>query len=351
MKNIRRLALAVALSLLVWIVLRTHLAQPLRLEAPGWSNSSRNPCTGHACLGTSDGLQIIDSYIQHISTMWDFVDGLGHPGGNTFVPATRRLNPATYSKWPNAYDDPVSIVFDRLISKFLLQGRQVDLGFDIFIVPVVSVFETISTRLKKTSQILMDLEPLQAKYKAVPGYDRAYLDIETDKIFNSTIIELASGLGGICTKVLNETEQLKLMPDVLELSALGKQVTDGLDGELDRVRDVIAHLPWWDTWTFAHWEGRSHTIRYRAYLKFFQEEKETLRTLADVASAFHNNLVGLRDYCVWYTGDDTSRLINNDRSREATPNVQKRLSTRIEDAWNADVNGAPVRPIAALQIP
>ncbi|KAJ7160777.1 hypothetical protein C8R46DRAFT_354130 [Mycena filopes] len=232
----------------------------------------------------------------------------------------------------------------------------------IFSVDIVHHFGVIFKRLKKTSQMLIDLEPVQTKYKAAPGSNIAHLDIQTDEIFNSTIVDLASRLDAMCTDVLNQTEKLKLVHHALNASTLGKQVTDGLDGELARVRDVVAHLPWWDTWTFAHWEGRSHTIRYRAYLKFFQEEEQTFRSLADTASAFHNNLVGLRDYCAWYTRDDTSRLINTDRSREAAPNVQniarniERLSNRIEDAWNAE-NGAPgwpprlVRPIDALRIP
>ncbi|KAJ7160789.1 hypothetical protein C8R46DRAFT_1105663 [Mycena filopes] len=348
MQNIRALVLAaIPLFLLVWIVLPTqHLFQPL--EALGWSNTSRNLCTDHACLGTSDGLQIIGSYMQHMSTMWDFVDGFGHPGSKTFFPASRRLDPATYSGWPNAYNDPVAVSFlDHLVWDFLLRGDYADSMLDNSLGSVVTRFDTLSRKLKKISQVLMDLKPSQAKYKAVPGYDRAYLAIETDNIFNSSVVELASELSGICTDILNRIEESKLMPTVLEVNALGEQMTDGLDGELLRVRNVVAHLPWWDTWTFAHWEGRSHTIRYRAYLKFFQEEEETLRTLAYVASAFHNNLVGLRDYCIWYIKDDTSRLINTDRSREATPDVQdiardiERLSNRIEDAWNARVNNAP----------
>ncbi|KAJ7147318.1 hypothetical protein C8R46DRAFT_546994 [Mycena filopes] len=200
--------------------------------------------------------------------------------------------------------DPVSIVFDRLVSKFLRHGKHTDTLLNMFLVSVVSLFDAMSTKLKKTSRISMDLEPLQARYKAIAGYNRAHLDIETDRILNSTVAELTSGLGGICTEILNRTEELKLMPDVLELSALGKQVTDGLDGELARVRNVVAHLPWWDTWTLARWQGYSRTIRYRAYLKFFREEEQTFWDLANAASAFHNNLVGLRDYCIWYTGDD-----------------------------------------------
>ncbi|KAJ7147349.1 hypothetical protein C8R46DRAFT_1359852 [Mycena filopes] len=365
MQNIRALVLAaIPLFLLVWIVLPTqHLLQPL--EALGWSNTSRNHlCTDHACLGTSDGLQIIDSYIQHMSAIWDFVDGLGHPGSNTFVPATQRLDPAMYSGWPISPHDPVAKKFlDGLIYDLLLRGRHVDIVIDIFLGPAVSHFDTISMRLKKINQMLMNLEQLQARYKAVPGYNRPYLDIEMDKIFNSTVVELTAGLGGICTHILNRTEELKLMPDALELTALGNRVTNGLDGELNRARNVLAHLPWWDTWTLAHWQGYSHTIRYRAYLKFFREEEQTLRDLAHTASAFYNNLVGLRDYCIWYNNNDTSRLINTDRSREAAPNVQsvvgniERLSNRIEDAWNARVNDAPgwpprlVRPVAALQIP
>ncbi|KAJ7147364.1 hypothetical protein C8R46DRAFT_1130145 [Mycena filopes] len=364
MQNVRALVLAaIPLFLLVWIVLPTqHLLQPL--EALGWSNTSRNLCTDHACLGTSDGLQIIDSYIQHMSAMWDFVDGLGHPGSNTFVPASRRLDPATYSGWPFSFHDPVAKEFlDHFIYDFLLRGDYADSMLDTCLSRIVTRFDTVSRKLRKISQILMDLEPLQARYKAAPGYSPAYLAIETDNIFNSTVVELTSELNGICTDILNRIEECKLVPSVLEVNALGKHVADGLDGELDRVRDVVAHLPWWDTWTFAHWEGKSHTIRYRAYLKFFQEEEQTLRTLAYVASAFHNNLVGLRDYCVWYTNNDTSRLINSDRSREATPNVQniarniERLSTRIKDAWNADINGSPgwpprlVHPLPVLQIP
>ncbi|KAJ7160741.1 hypothetical protein C8R46DRAFT_1353506 [Mycena filopes] len=351
MKNFGRLVLAaIPLLLLVWIVLPTqHLSQPL--ESLGWSIPSPCACIDHACLDTSDGIQIIYSYIQHMSAMWDLVDGLGYPGRNTFVPAFRRLNPATYSGWPFSYHDPVAIIFlDRLVAKFLRHGKHTDTMLNMFLVSAVSLFDAMSTRyrtkLKKTSRILMDLEPLQARYKAIPAYNRAHLDIETDRILNSTVAELTYGLGGICTDILNRTEELKLVPDTLELSALGKQVTDGLDGELARVRNVAAHLPWWDTWTLAHWQGYSRTIRYRAYLKFFREEEQTFRDLANAASAFHNNLVGLRDYCIWYTSDDTSRLINADRSGEAAPNVQniarniEHLSNRIKEAWSAGDNGS-----------
>ncbi|KAJ7147370.1 hypothetical protein C8R46DRAFT_1130171, partial [Mycena filopes] len=238
-----------------------------------------------------------------MSAMWDFVDGLGRPAMNTFVPVARRLNPATYSGWPIAYHDPVATIFlDRLITKFLRVGSYIDSRLGGFSTDIIQLFSIASKRLKKTSQMLMDLEQLQTKYKAATGSNLAYLDIGTDQVFNSTVVELASRLTVMCTDVLNRTE--KLIPDVLELSILGKQVTDGLDGELDRARNVFAHLPWWDTWTLAHWEGRSRTIRYRAYLKFFQEEEHTFRALGSAASAFHGNLVGLSDYCRWYNGDD-----------------------------------------------
>ncbi|KAJ6542642.1 hypothetical protein B0H19DRAFT_1267877 [Mycena capillaripes] len=188
-------------------------------------------------------------------------------------------------------------------------------------------------KLKQTLKRLTELEPLQFTYKASPNFNLDYLEVTTDSIFNSTVVELITELNAICRVALDKSEELLSL--ALNVTTTGSELATGMDDELPRVKLALKNLPCWDTWTLAHWLGESLTARYRLYLKFFGDEKYTFRTLVDASSAIHNNnLVGIREYCTWYTDDVSIHLINEDRGASFKSVTAQTIARNIESLLN-----------------
>ncbi|KAJ6482869.1 hypothetical protein C8R47DRAFT_1132955 [Mycena vitilis] len=340
-----------ATSLLFAAYLFFSAQQSPLLEMLGWAPGFA--CSDHRCLDTARGLRITDGHVKHMTGIWDFVEGMGHPGGKTFVPvAIGRLNPATH-EWPPMYHDAASERFLTLARDFLMDGSTMDMELDLLLTRIVGILWRSKT-LNKTRRILMDIESSQY----IPDGFRQ-MQIEKDKIFNSTISELVTETTTICKTALSKSENLSSA--TLNVSVLGSELALGLDGELVRVKDALLGLPWWDTWTLTHWEGRSRTTRYRAYLRFFEAEERTFRALVDASAAIHQNVVGLREYCVWYMDESTSNLIHEDGQGPGTTHPVTAKSTaqdiesllnRLEIAWHAgEPNGSPGWPPRAVNPP
>ncbi|KAJ7620578.1 hypothetical protein DFH06DRAFT_1234242 [Mycena polygramma] len=372
----RRIIIGVfATSLLLFAAyLSFSVKQSSLLESLGWAPSLA--CSDHHCLDTTDGLRIMDGHVKHMVGIWNLVEGMGHPGGTTFVPvAIGRLNPATH-EWPPMYHDAASERFLKLARDFLMEGSSMDMELDLLLTRIVGILwrsktvrsdvslsvihfhiQPFGNKLNRTRQILMDIESSQSRDRVSNGFRQ--LQIEKDKIFNSTISELMAEITTTCKTALSKSENLPSA--ALNVSVLGSEMALGLDGELARVKDALLGLPWWDTWTLTHWEGRSRTTRYRAYLKFFEAEERTFRALADASAAIHQNVVGLRDYCVWYMDESTSNLIHEDGQGHGTtrPVTAKSIAqdiesllNRLEITWHAgQPNGSPGWPPRAVHLP
>ncbi|KAJ7136169.1 hypothetical protein C8R44DRAFT_394265 [Mycena epipterygia] len=71
-----------------------------------WDPTARL-CRDHPCVDLQHGLVAFDNHLRHLTTVWDLIEGLGHPGGNIFTPTTQRIT----SNLPLIYNDPKSREF------------------------------------------------------------------------------------------------------------------------------------------------------------------------------------------------------------------------------------------------
>ncbi|KAJ7233182.1 hypothetical protein C8J57DRAFT_1382337 [Mycena rebaudengoi] len=272
-------------------------------------------CGDHPCLDLPNGLRIVNTHLKHITGVWELFESLGHPGMETFVPAAQRLSRATSKSYPVTSHDPIATEFLDLMNKFLMQGDKLEMELmNRLISSILPLFNSMMS-LMPIHRTLVTLEPLESSNLTLSA--SALADI--DKTFNSIVSQLVAEIQKVCIAALNESDHV--FPQALTVSALGSELALGMDSELSRVKLALGRLPWSDAWTLQHWSGTSTTARYRAYLKLFDTEGETLRALADVASAIHENLGDLRDYCVWYTKNDTVHLIYEGRLSEGEASI------------------------------
>ncbi|KAJ7147319.1 hypothetical protein C8R46DRAFT_1359833 [Mycena filopes] len=299
----------------------------------GWSSAGRSNCRDHPCLDTSNGLRTVNSHVGHIVGAWDFIEGLGHPRHNTFVPIARQLGPPRNKEWPPFNRDPLAQSFLDLTKKFLWMGYSLDSTLGLFLHNTLDLFQAMSPLLNRSRRTLATFE---AKFNDSPNPRHSYIEI--DKTFNSTVTDLTASLKMLCATALEKSESLP--PLALNVSILGSELTTQLESELARVREALNLLPWWDTWTVRHWAGKSATLQYRPYLRFFEKNAATLRTLREAALAIHSNVVGFRDYCAWYNADGTIGLINDEppdgivTAKSITRTIEN-LQIRVKDASNA----------------
>ncbi|KAJ7141873.1 hypothetical protein C8R43DRAFT_954529 [Mycena crocata] len=186
-------------------------------------------------------------------------------------------------------------------------------------------------RALKTTRELLAL--VQNAQRVAPSSQTDLIGIETDKLFNSTIAEVIGRINTICNATFDRKSVSHL---AVATSALGTEFVLELDGESSRVNEALSLLPWWDTWTFDHWIGKSTTFRHRAYLKFFEEEGPILRSLAETASVINDNIIDLMNYCRWYTSDDTLHLIYDDADSDdkIRPVTTQTISRDIQSLIN-----------------
>ncbi|KAJ6482867.1 hypothetical protein C8R47DRAFT_1132953 [Mycena vitilis] len=351
MVDLKILKIAPAALLVLLTLAYTFSDSEIRWSAPGLPT-----CSGHPCLDAPNGLRIVDRHITHLAGIWNFVEGLGHPGMTTFYPVARRLSPARYD-WPDIYRDPIARNFSNLASDFLRHGSHMDSYLSILVMDMVHQFRRMCYTLKRVQHTLIEFQPSQTSHAARPTLSLEYQEIETDKIFNSTLVQLEIGLKSLCMAALDKSEILT--PLALNVSIIGSELD--LESELARVDRNYKDLPWWDSWTIDHWLGTSGTAQLGAYLQFFRREEQTFRALATASSALQDNIVGLREYCIWYTDNTTSLLINEAQSRDeilkpVTPYTIaqdiENLSGKVEDAWSAaQPNGLPGWPPRAVRPP
>ncbi|KAJ7147320.1 hypothetical protein C8R46DRAFT_1130010 [Mycena filopes] len=269
---------------------------------------SKSLCTDHPCVGIPAVLQIVNSHVNHISAIWDLVEGLGHPGLN-FHPTAQRLDRATCQSCPVIHHDLKSERFLYRMHQFLWIADNLDQQLTYSLLPsAVHRFGIILKTLLQTQETLTEIELSQARDRAVPGSRLDLRAAETDSILNATVGQIVAKMNTVCETVLEESK--RATPLALNASSLGAELALGLDGELVRVHNALNRLPWWDTWTLDHWMGMSRSYRHRAYLRFFEDEQQVLRLLVTEASYIYDNLADLNHYCLWYTTDENIHSVH-----------------------------------------
>ncbi|KAJ7279108.1 hypothetical protein C8J57DRAFT_1305573 [Mycena rebaudengoi] len=284
-------------------------------------SSHSSLCNGHPCLDLPNGLRIIDNHLKHIAGIWDLLEALGHPEESSLSPSAYRLASDFY---PLIRDDPEAQKLLEVMDNFLRKAQRLD-------TPVARLLNLcyhqffMERPLKEIPGHLKKLESLQSSYK---GFNIKYMESETDSLLNSTIAMLAGSMTTTCERISIKTEEA--LSIAAAASSSGSEVTSRLDDELARVKATLDELPWWDTWTISHWAGRSATAQRRAYLKYFKDEGQTLRTLAYLSSVIHDNLMGLENYCLWYTNPITFHLIQEEHHTNAKAASIQSITRDIE---------------------
>ncbi|KAJ7168335.1 hypothetical protein C8R43DRAFT_984029 [Mycena crocata] len=283
------------------LILRPHALPSVLVPGP----YSPSQCNDHPCLTLTTGLDVVHAHLRHLIGIWDLVDGLGHPGMTTFVPtAQRSWSPDAYPI--GVYRDTTSRDLLKSMVVFAHSTDHMDTVLSMKIIsPLVRVFNprwAILRSLPQMGQTLTNLEQ--------GGTNDRELKMNIDVALNSTIAMLSEQAVAACNVVRDKV--VPFLPLAANTTLLGSGLISGIHADSPRVIEALRHLPWWDAWTFSHLAGASDTARFKAYLKFLKQEEQTFRYLAEAASAVHDNLVDLRDYCIWYSDNTTIRMINED---------------------------------------
>ncbi|KAJ7143081.1 hypothetical protein C8R43DRAFT_1015606 [Mycena crocata] len=332
-----------------WIcstILSSMTVSSPRLETllPGFARSSTS-CNDHLCLDPPNGLRIFDAHIRHLTGVWDLIEGLGHPGMETFTPTRQRLMHDSYPL--GVYRDTASQVFMRRMSNFISDADQLD-------------FILTRELLAKAVHSFRDISTMTSTRTAFIGLSGADSDrVDTDRILNTTFAVFVQDISRVCNSTLDNVG--KVLPTSTNTSSTGNDLASEWGHELKRIQDALNSLPWWDVWTLAHWAGNSDTARYREYSKFLADEEQTFRLLADAALAIHDNLVDLRDYCLWYSDRETVRLMHEHTRNKKHPPLET-VSRHIDQLVNRveitrmvrvkpDVPGWPPRRVRSRDTP
>ncbi|KAJ7147372.1 hypothetical protein C8R46DRAFT_1130175, partial [Mycena filopes] len=315
-------------------------------------------CNSRRCLDLAAGVQISNEHIQHVTGIWDLIEALGHPESTTFTPTAQRLgNPDSYPIV--VYHDP-SREFLRRMIMFAHKTERLDSDLSFYIlIPVLRVFRTSGRMLQSMQRMiktLSELERLAPIDSANPNSNFA-----TDGTLNTTIESLANQTVAACNVIMESIEPRLYL--AAETDTYGSDLVVAMGTERVRVTAALKNLPWWDAWTLAHWTGSSDTARFRAYSKFLKEEEPTFRYLADAASVIHDNLVDLRDYCTWYSKNDTMHLIHGGDHLAGTnivsvqsisrklENLVDRVQLTAQAGKNPDNPGWPARRVRSRTTP
>ncbi|KAJ7279110.1 hypothetical protein C8J57DRAFT_1305579 [Mycena rebaudengoi] len=312
-------------------------------------------CQDHTCLDLSGGVQILDGHVSHIAGIWELIESMGQPG--FFTPTARRLQTDTS---PMVYRDTKAKQFLDLISNFCLTTILLEelLSARILSTAIDGFSRSMLNPLLRTRGALLELEELKTRHDSQKNpINRRLLEIETDTVLNATATMLIEALVTVCNATLDQLHLGKLVPLAQNASSFGSELNIGLEPELSRAQEALRQVPWWDTWTPAHWAGVSNTAQLRAYQKFLKKERETFPPLADAASAISDNLEDLRDYCLWYLNNDTIPIIHRSRGQPLTvkttihsvENLRDRIRMTTRAQQDPEVVAWPPRRVRSLK--
>ncbi|KAJ6482861.1 hypothetical protein C8R47DRAFT_1217784 [Mycena vitilis] len=274
--------------------------RPSSFPSLAWSSALR-PCNNRPCLDLPDGLRILDSHIRHVTGIWDLVEGLGYPGRQTFAPTRKRLPFGSYPLGP--LQDDVSHAFMNRMKRFISKGDKMDvaLAWEMSSFAIHS-FRDIAIAMSSAHKIIGEVEdPRLRRNSSSMNNNRASVTA-TDRVLNTTLVFLVGTIVAQCDKTVRNVN--KVLSEAANASSAGNELVSGWDTERARVKDALGATPWWEVLTLAHWVGHSDTTLYREYSTFLEEEEIPFRLLAEAVSAIHDNLVQVREYCLWYSSQD-----------------------------------------------
>lgn len=125
---------------------------------------------------------------------------------------------------------------------------------------------------------------------------RRLLTVRVDQHVRSAIDDLVIIIAERFNDTLPEIEESIQLCNV----AGSSDFADLLDAEYVKVQDKLKALPWWDTWTFAHWVGQSKTLRFQRFRNVLRKQDSEIRIYAENIEVVCRNLEFLRTYMLWY---------------------------------------------------